>query len=331
MKKARNVFIIIAILFMVAGIGISVAAAATMDFNFTTMGDDYVQEGKDYESDYAKLTLDVLNRDIEIIKSQDDNIHFSYSQGKKSTLEFAENTTDNELKLTEKDNRQWYDYIFGFSFPTKLTIALPDKSSVQIYINNKNGKIAVSDLEINSSVEFISQNGEINLSNSTVTGNLSAETSNGTIELNSLDLLNGEFKTSNGKYYVNNVTTQKDLNLKTSNGKIEAYNVKSNQVNFKSSNGEIRFENIDVSTAISGETSNGSISGTLVGTEGDFTFDADTTLGDVNVPSNEPKELGSSGNSNSDKLMDWLFDEVITQKTAYFKTSNGSIDVSYAE
>lgn len=311
MKRMRNFFIIISIILMTAGIIICSASLCMTGFDFsqftTSMTGSEVKEmNRDFKADYQRIIIDTKNREIKFEKSEDDKIHLEYNESEKRKIEISE--SDSELSVTEQLDYKWYDYIFNFDFGNKLVVKLPSNIKAQLSVNTSNGGISLTDISVKNSVDLHTSNGAINVTDASIGGDINAQTNNGKIELVRASVAGkADMKTSNGECSADGASVKGEFKLKTSNGKIYLNNAKAEEISAETSNGKIEFYGADVDKSINAQTSNGKIEGTLVGTPGDFSF-----------------RYENSGHNNSNLPL-----EGNGGKQAYFKTSNGDIDVAY--
>ncbi|MGN1112790.1 MAG: DUF4097 family beta strand repeat-containing protein [Acutalibacteraceae bacterium] len=311
MKRTRNVFIIISIILMTAGI-ITASASLCMtgfdfsQFNSSMTGMEVKEMNREFKADYQRIIIDAKDREIKFEKSDDDRLHLEYTESEKRRFDINESGA--ELKIIEQFDYKWYDYIFNFDFGNKLVVKLPSDIKAQISVNTSNGKISFTDISIKNSVELHTSNGAINITDVSIDGNINAQTNNGRIELVSAVIAGkADMKTSNGECSADGASVNGEFKLKTSNGKIYLNNAKAEDISAETSNGKIEFYCADVDKSINAQTSNGKIEGTLVGIPGDFSFRYETS-------SYNKSNLPLEGNGG---------------KQAYFKTSNGDIDVAY--
>ncbi|MCQ4021544.1 MULTISPECIES: DUF4097 family beta strand repeat-containing protein [unclassified Ruminococcus] len=313
MKKTRNIFIIVAVALMFAGIIICAVSFSMSGFNFsefsTSLVGKEVKEMKaDFKNEFSNLTLNTVDRKIDFQKSDDDMIHFEYTENEKRKIEISE--SNGTLSLTEHTHYKWYDYFFSFDNGNKLTVKLPAEINASISVDNRNGKITFSGINVKDDVKLHTSNGEISFSDDEIEGELIAQISNGRVNISNLDVKgNVELKTSNGEVSLQDFDSSSRLNIKTSNGKVYLNKAEAEEISMESSNGKIEFWDTDVTKSISAKTINGKIEGTLIGKEGDYNITAETS-------SNNSCNLPMTGNGG---------------KTAYFKTSNGNIEVSYVQ
>lgn len=313
MKKTRNIFIIISILLMTAGIIICSASVCMTGFDFsqftTSMTGTEVREmNREFKADYQRIIIDTKDREIKFEKSDDDKLHLEYTESEKRKIDISENGS--ELSVIEQFDYKWYDYIFNFDFGNKLIVKLPSDIKAQVSVNNSNGKISLTDISAKNSVDLHTSNGAVSLTDVSINGDINASTSNGRIELVRVEITGkADMKTSNGECSADGTSVGGELKYKTSNGKVYLNKTKADDIVLESSNGKIELYEADVQKSISAQTSNGKIEGTLVGKPGDFSFRCE-----------------NSGHNNSNLPTDGN-----GGKQAYFKTSNGNIDVSYAQ
>lgn len=313
MKKTRNVFIIISILLMTAGIIICSASVCMTGFDYsqftTSMTGTEVREmNREFKADYQRIIIDTKDREIKFEKSDDDKLHLEYTESEKRKIDISENGS--ELSVIEQFDYKWYDYIFNFDFGNKLIVKLPSDIKAQVSVNTSNGKISLTDISVKNSVDLHTSNGAVSLTDVSINGDINASSSNGRIELVRVEITGkADMKTSNGECSADGTSVGGELKYKTSNGKVYLNKTKADDIVLESSNGKIELYEADVQKSISAQTSNGKIEGTLVGKPGDFSFRCE-----------------NSGHNNSNLPTDGN-----GGKQAYFKTSNGNIDVSYAQ
>lgn len=194
-----------------------------------------------------KITLSDQGRKVELVKSEDNEIHITYFENDKESYDI--NVSDeNELVMKAVTNKQWKDYI-GLDL---------DKSNRYVQIAVPNG--------IHSGVEITTSKGDIVVSDLDIDGSVDATTSDGTIELTNVEIGNA-------------------LNLKTKNDDMMLSGVSvKGSVNGTVSNGELKVEKVAFDGAMKLTTKNGDITGTIIGSYDDFRISSEASKGKSNLP-----------------------------------------------
>lgn len=114
----------------------------------------------EYSADGAKvgsITVDVYDRAVEVLPSDDDSVHISYFENDKEYYDILL-SEDGEFGITLQTDKDWTDYIGTKPSEEyrKITIEIPDGILQNLTIKNTNETIKLS---------FVSIEGGISLDN----------------------------------------------------------------------------------------------------------------------------------------------------------------------
>ena len=164
---------------------------------------------------------------------------------------------------------------FGINFgsireitePRGLDVYLPVTAYEQITINSTNGRVDVSDFEVDD-FRIITTNGHIALEN--MIGDVDVQTTNGRITASEISGDAVRIRTTNGHIELSGLTG--DVDAQTSNGRITTSRMTGNDIRIRTTNGSLELS--DVTGNIDAQTSNGRV-----------TFNNDTVEQNVNLQS----------------------------------------------
>lgn len=190
---------------------------------------DSVFYPKSYDTslnDIDSITIDVRDRNIEIIESSDNDIHIAYSENAKEFYEIS-TTTDKKLTMESKTNKTWTDF-FGLKSSLEgrtIQLALPQAGLRNLHINTTNNSITIPAMDIMDSVEIIVNKGDIHVTGLEVGSSVRLEAKDGDIT----GTIKGSYDdftiTSNAHKGSNNLPTSKTsgtkhMEVRTNNGNI---------------------------------------------------------------------------------------------------------------
>ncbi len=229
--------------------------------SFYSDDEDYTYHEDTYNPDeYQHFKLDVSDKAITVLPSDDDDIHITYY-----THELSPVTVILEEGGAYYQNQViWYNYfLLNFNWFTssdvyKMILYIPLEEVISLEAYTSNGKITMTGFDFDKLV-LKSSNGSITLTDVTVDDDVSIVTSNGNFHFTNI-VSTGDFQasTSNGDIDVTNLSAN-ETELKTSNGVIEVSGITSDIILLQSSNGSIAVESVTTftKTHLEMETSNG--------------------------------------------------------------------------
>ncbi len=195
------------------------------------------------------------------------------------------------LSFEYSEKKHWYEYIGITWFYENHDVII---SIPESYLGN---------IDVNTN------NGRIEIHDVTIPGEFRADTSNARIVADNIKGSDINFATSNGSVELDHVIAENVVDVKTSNASIETRNLQGKDISLDTSNGHIEFDRI-ASDRLYFDTSNSRITGTIAGRMTDYHITSHTS----NASNNLPEEFDEGGN-----------------KSLYADTSNGSIDINFAE
>jgi len=290
------------IIFFLIGFGV-----VGFDINKLSTSPDYKEKTFVSTDPVTLINAEDENVGIDIISSNDENVHITYYENKKT--KYIINEENGVLDLSIKKTYLWTDNFFNFNFQNNnLVIAVPKDYTGDLQIKTSNAQISVSNI-LAGGVDLKTSNSRINIEYLNASGNVRLDTSNGRISLENL-ISQGDLiaDTSNSSVEITS-TEAKNIDVETKNGKITVNSASSlESINLETSNSAINFDNTIFTNELRCKTSNGSIEGLLEGSMVDYSIISDTSNGDNSLPDNM---------SGGDKKLN-------------VKTSNAHIDIEFS-
>lgn len=169
---------------------------------------------------FKNITIETSDADI-VISPSKDGLCKVVAQDKKN-YRFSVSVVNDTLRITEEDNRKWYQKIFNFK-SRKLTVYIPEDYYNSLAVNNATGDLKIdAECNFNSiSVEF--STGDITCLSS-VTEDIYISGSTGDITLMNLSANQVNLNCSTGDIMVKDLNS-KTLSIKCTTGDISASNV----------------------------------------------------------------------------------------------------------
>lgn len=304
MKK----FAVVGGLIFLVGCIMFCATMGALNWDFTKLSNRPPFEEKTMvlDNNSQTITLKSSNVEIHIAQSQDDKIHFIYSEREKEVYEFD---TGNTITIKKSYKYQWYEYLSVMDLHREkpFTILLPANFAGKLDLTTSNSKVEIKDVSPQN-IEAVTSNGAVVFSNIKILDSIVVKTSNNTINLNGVHA-NGkiDMTTSNGSVSLNDISA-KAIAVKASNDRIYAKNlVALDDLNLKTSNSAIEFDLISANKSIILATSNYSIKGVLTGKMSDYNITSKTSNGKNNLPERMPDGQTELKVSTSNDDIDILF------------------------
>lgn len=308
--KSYKIYIIAAIA-LICGLILLACGFALSGFNLNRLDTTQSYEEKNFVSSgkIKTIIIDDSNTAVKISVSSDDKFRMTYYENDKEYYKINENN-DGTLTVQKENNRRWYDYIFNIKLlRSALSARVPADFNGKITVKTSNGTIIYEDV-VSADAILKTSNGSIDIKNIKSSSMLDVHTSNGNISIYSATAA-GKVKceTSNGKIELASVECD-GLTADSSNGHIALFGVKSAEnIELRTSNGWIEYDTSEFGKDLILITSNSDIGGTIAGSINDYAIRSQTSNGRNSLPEN-----AGSGN-----------------KTIYVKTSNGDIEIDFAE
>lgn len=299
MKTHGKFLLIFASCMVILGSILFVVAMSINGWDFTKLNIRNFQTNvHEITSDFNSIQLETDTADINFKLSSDGKCKVvCYEEEKTNHLVTVK---DGILKITEQNQKEWYDYL-GLNFGnSKVTVYLPQSSFDSLILNAD-----TSDVVIDKELSFLNldirlSTGDAKIySNVTNTAKIVSSTGDITIQNNSIGAL--DLSLTTGDVDIMNVTCQGEIKIKITTGDVDLMNVTCSKLtttgdtgdlemtnviatqsfNIERDTGEVNFERCDAGE-IYIETDTGDVKGSLL-TPKIFMITTDT--GDVRVPS----------------------------------------------
>lgn len=287
-------------------------------------------------SNISALDIHMNTRDLSIDESKDNKVHLTYYQGEEASEHIT--VSNNQGTLSIQQPRQLFSFGWISSFRSlanlfnneqqrsTVSLSLPKGTSLTNFKGHSSlGNVTLSGLNVKE-LDLSLSAGSLTFSNSTITtGNLS--NSLGNITLSGLNAQKLDLDLSSGSLAINNSTINKGK-LKNSLGDIMLNQSKLADSTIDLSSGLLDSHQLTLSGDITIDNSLGDVKLNLVKESLDtLSFDLETSLGTVKVPSNFQSITGESDEVGS-KLKRTLDN---SKGKVFVRDSAGSIELSAAE
>lgn len=191
-------------------------------------GDSESFEGKTYTPDKQidEIVLDVRDREIEVLLSEDGQIHIQYSENSKEHYDISV-SDENVLTMTSASDKEWTDYIGGKTSAgeRKISLQIPDALLENLTLSTTNEDIMLSALTVTGNIHLSSNGGNITFEHLNVGNSLSLTSKNGDISgavVGSYDdfAIHTEIKKGDSNLPDNKDEGEKALNISVNNGNL---------------------------------------------------------------------------------------------------------------
>ena len=292
MKKGALIAIILGTTLLVGGAVIFAIGLATAPKEVATSNTYTIEDS------FNSFDIDVGVSDVVFTKSEDGSSKIICDETDK--IFHTVTAADNVLKISQRDDRVWYNRIFNFSFVNyKVTIAIPEGEYSSLTVKNSTGNVVVPHDFSFDSMNVSLSTGNANIK-SNVTNDAVVKVSTGNINLSSLTAKNLNVESSTGNMLIQDVAVTGDINLKASTGHIHTNKltgnnlvvktstgyvkltdtVLTNNITIETDTGDVRFEDSDAET-LKITTHTGDVTGTLLTSK---IFYVETSTGHTNYP-----------------------------------------------
>jgi len=288
MKTSKKIVLIIAIVCVIGGAALAIAALNNENFNFRQLGrnSDYTEKSYEFENSEINEILIDDDDDIILMPSDDETVKITSFENEKQYYT-VNMSSDGKLSVKYKETYKWYEFLqFVFSLDQKvLTVEVPSKIYGLVKVKSTSGDIKISDIDVSGEFEVKTVSGTVSMRNLDVGDQIEIETVSGEIEIDDIKgnegilmkSVSGEINTSNliisGKMEIS--TTSGDLNFNDA--------IIDGNINLKSVSGEIIFKSMQ-GEDITLKSVSGDINGTLIGDPDTYTVESHSTSGDIDVP-----------------------------------------------
>ncbi len=289
-----------------------------------------------YESMNTSLEKNISHIESPIIDFKSVNGNISVENWEKDHMLIKINCQYKNGLLDERDT--FYDFYeegnrlvflpeISSNIMINLNVYLPDKSYDKILLNTTNGKIQISNFNMNK-LQCNTTNASISAKD-IVAQDILIGTKNGRIDVEDINSNDLTLSTVNGRVLLSNVITD-DVSATTSNGSIDGKNINSEYIKFTTSNGKIILMDInpDRIKEIKLYTSNAPIDAGIGEIGKESYFDLETSLGNIGLEiPNLVYKVNKQVNLGTRKILAHSinFNEELEHLEFTAATSNGSI------
>lgn len=184
---------------------------------------------KEYTADVSQIkeiSIDVRDRQIEVSRSEDGQIHIGYFENNKETYDITV-SDENTLAVTSADSKDWTDYIGvkPSAEVRKISLQIPDTLLDTLTLSTTNEDISLPALAVTGSIKISSNGGNITFGNLNVRDSLTLTVKNGDISgtiAGSYDDFAIQANSKKGKSNLpgNKENGEKMLNVSNNNGDV---------------------------------------------------------------------------------------------------------------
>lgn len=191
-------------------------------------------EEKTYTPDtqISEINLDVRDREIEVVLSEDGQVHIQYSENSKEYYAISI-SDENVLTMTNASNKEWADYIGGKppAEDRKIILQIPDALIESLALSTTNENISLPTLAVIESIDITSNGGNITFDGLNIGKSISLTVKNGDIDGTIIGIYNDfaiqtEIKKGDSNLPDNKTDGTKTLNVSSNNGNVNIEFVK---------------------------------------------------------------------------------------------------------
>ena len=141
-------------------------------------------EEKNYTSDtqISGIHLDVQDREIEVLLSEDEQVHIQYSENSKEYYQISV-SDENVLTMTSASDKAWTDYIGGkpAAEDRRIRLEIPDGLLENVTLSTTNENITLPALAVTGEISLSSNGGNLSFESLDVGRALTLHAKNGNI------------------------------------------------------------------------------------------------------------------------------------------------------
>ena len=298
MNRRTRIWLIAAVLLVVAGAALFAVAMGGSDWNFNLLSTtEYETNTYEIRETFSGICVDTSTADITIASSNDGKCRVQcYEETKEK---HSVSVQGEKLTISLVSEKAWYDYV-GVNFETpKITVYLPGEMYDSLTIREDTGDVEVPEAFSFAQADISASTGDVRFGAS-VSDLLKIRTSTGRIHVEGASAGELDLTASTGQITVTDVDCQGDVKLRVSTGKTALNHVTCGSLTSEGdtgdlvltnvmvagiltvtrSTGDVRFEASDAAE-IFVETETGDVTGTILSSKVFFT---ETDTGSVRVP-----------------------------------------------
>lgn len=298
MLNAAKIWLIVGAGLVLLGLIIFAIVMSVHQWDFSLLSTvKYVTNTYSFSESITDIAIETTTADILFATSGDNSCKVVCHEQEKRLHTVT--LQDGILRISEADERKWYDHVsISFDSP-KLTVYLPQSIFGMLTLRAGTGDVTLP-AELNfESMDICITTGDVD-SSASVSGIAAIKTTTGDIRVENCNASALELSVSTGQVTVSKVSCHRDMSIGVTTGDTSVTDVTclnlsshgstgdlnlsnvvaSESFNLKRSTGDICFDRCDAGR-ITVKTSTGSVTGSLLS---DKVFTANTDTGHVNVP-----------------------------------------------
>lgn len=298
MNRRTRIWLIAAVLLVVAGAALFAVAMGGSDWNFNRLSTaEYETNTYEIRESFRGINIDTTTADIVFAPSNDGKCRVQCYEDTKE--KHSVSVQGEKLTIALVSEKAWYDYV-GVNFETpKITVYLPGEMYDSLTIREDTGDVEVPEDFSFAQADISASTGDVRFAAS-VSDILKIRTSTGRIHVEGASAGTLELSASTGGMVISDVTCEGEIKLRVSTGKTALDHVTCGSLTSEGdtgdlvlanvmvagtltvtrSTGDVRFEASDAAE-IFVETDTGDVTGTILSSK---VFFAETDTGSVRVP-----------------------------------------------
>ena len=271
---------VIASLVLVLGLIVGFVGFAMLDFNVKNFDTEppYVERSLTRDADCEKIVITDRKANVNVEKSPDEKVHIKYYENLNKTYDIVEK--DDVLTMEKRETPNDF-FTLSVSTPT-VTLSVPEGYKGEIAVDLTDGNVTAKGASL-SCLSADTQNGDVFINGCAFSGHLDLRSERGGIRVYETAVTeNCKLKCKSGEIFLWSLDAG-DVYANTRGGLITLAHVKADTIYAEGTTKDIITSCIDFSTAAHLITADGDIRGSVVGTEGDFTYHCSAPEGECNL------------------------------------------------
>lgn len=260
MKRSKKIWLIIATIFVLAGLGVFAVTMTAVGWDISRLSTvKYAAKTLEIGESFDDLSVRVSADDIVLAPSDDSRCRVVCYEDEAYPLTVG--VEGRTLTVHSVNPKNWIDFAARFSFETpKVTVYLPKKAYASLNIDVDFGNVDIAEALSFHDMRIHTAAGNVKC-RASCENELEIKTSAGNLELTGVEAERASLATSTGNIRLNAVICRGQLTADTSTGNIHLNGCDAERLSLK--------------------TSTGNVKGTLLS---DKVFVTDTATGTVRVP-----------------------------------------------
>ena len=298
MLNTAKIWLIVGAGLVILGLMIFTIVMSVNQWDFSRLSTvKYVTNTHTFSESFTDISIETTTADILFAPSGDNSCKVVCHEQEKRLHTVT--LQDGILRISEADERKWYDHVsISFDSP-QLTVYLPQSIFGMLTLHAGTGDVTLP-AELNfESMDICITTGDVD-SSASVSGIAAIKTTTGDIRVENCNASALDLSVSTGQVTVSKVSCHRDMSIGVTTGDTSVTDVTcmnlashgttgdltlsnvvaSESFNLKRSTGDIRFDKCDAAE-ITAKTSTGSVTGSLLS---DKIFMVQTDTGKIDVP-----------------------------------------------